>query len=135
VVRQVPSHASFDEGRPMTMLVCPACGQIHVDEGSFATKPHRTHRCVRGPYGVGCEHEWDAPEKCIGTDELALAYERGLDRSAEAIARAVEFALVVFKEDYESADALVTMARDTLHDLGVDPYGPPASNHKDVSDG
>jgi hypothetical protein len=26
-------------------LVCPACGELHVDEGEFATKPHHTHAC------------------------------------------------------------------------------------------
>ena len=26
-------------------LTCPACGQLHVDEGEFATRPHHTHAC------------------------------------------------------------------------------------------
>lgn len=26
-------------------LNCPACGELHVDEGEFATKPHHTHAC------------------------------------------------------------------------------------------
>lgn len=26
-------------------LPCPKCGQLHVDEGEFATKPHHTHAC------------------------------------------------------------------------------------------
>ena len=26
-------------------LVCPACRELHVDEGEFATKPHHTHAC------------------------------------------------------------------------------------------
>ena len=26
-------------------LNCPACGEIHIDEGEFATKPHHTHAC------------------------------------------------------------------------------------------
>jgi hypothetical protein len=27
------------------LLWCPECGQRHVDEGEFATKPHHTHAC------------------------------------------------------------------------------------------
>lgn len=26
-------------------LPCPACGELHIDEGEFATKPHHTHSC------------------------------------------------------------------------------------------
>jgi len=26
-------------------LVCPRCGELHVDEAEFATKPHHTHAC------------------------------------------------------------------------------------------
>lgn len=29
---------------PMRMA-CPACGELHIDEGEFATKPHHTHAC------------------------------------------------------------------------------------------
>lgn len=44
-------------------LFCPACGLRHVDTGEWATKPHKTHRCVEltGPTGDvfgGCGHEW-----------------------------------------------------------------------------
>jgi predicted RNA-binding Zn-ribbon protein involved in translation (DUF1610 family) len=32
--------------RPVPMrLTCPECGELHVDEGEFATKPHHTHAC------------------------------------------------------------------------------------------
>jgi predicted RNA-binding Zn-ribbon protein involved in translation (DUF1610 family) len=32
--------------RPVRMrLECPACGELHIDEGAFATKPHHTHEC------------------------------------------------------------------------------------------
>lgn len=27
-------------------LNCPACGAQHIDEGEWATKPHRTHLCA-----------------------------------------------------------------------------------------
>ena len=26
-------------------LPCPDCGELHIDEGEFATKPHHTHAC------------------------------------------------------------------------------------------
>lgn len=26
-------------------LRCPSCGELHIDEGEFATKPHHTHAC------------------------------------------------------------------------------------------
>ena len=26
-------------------LECPSCGELHIDEGDFATKPHHTHAC------------------------------------------------------------------------------------------
>lgn len=29
---------------PMRLL-CPVCGELHIDEGEFATKPHHTHAC------------------------------------------------------------------------------------------
>lgn len=27
------------------LLACPSCGERHIDEGDFATKPHHTHAC------------------------------------------------------------------------------------------
>ncbi len=31
---------------PIPMRIpCPECGQLHIDEGEFATKPHHTHSC------------------------------------------------------------------------------------------
>lgn len=27
------------------ILLCPACGERHVDAGDFATRPHHTHAC------------------------------------------------------------------------------------------
>lgn len=26
-------------------LVCEVCGELHIDEGEFAVKPHHTHSC------------------------------------------------------------------------------------------
>lgn len=46
----------FDEldiGKPIPMiLTCPSCGERHIDEGEFATKPHHTHACQ------GCGIVW-----------------------------------------------------------------------------
>lgn len=43
----------IDGKKPIPMLLwCPSCGQRHVDEGEFATKPHHTHACQ------GCGMVW-----------------------------------------------------------------------------
>lgn len=35
-----------DKRLPVPMrLQCPACGELHIDEGEFATKRHHTHAC------------------------------------------------------------------------------------------
>lgn len=36
---------------PMRLL-CPVCGELHVDEGEFATRAHHTHACQ------ACGHVW-----------------------------------------------------------------------------
>jgi hypothetical protein len=28
-------------------IPCPACGELHIDEGEFATQPHHTHACQK----------------------------------------------------------------------------------------
>jgi len=46
------------------VLHCPACGLRHVDEGEWATRPHKTHLCVSDVFYKGCGHKWtptDAP--------------------------------------------------------------------------
>lgn len=46
------------EGHPRVLspipmhIHCPNCGARHVDEGEWATRPHRTHRCD------ACLHTW-----------------------------------------------------------------------------
>lgn len=31
---------------PVAMiLTCPICGERHIDEGEYASKPHHTHAC------------------------------------------------------------------------------------------
>ena len=40
------------------IAICPICQLQHIDEGEWATRPHRRHRCVDGPFGKGCGYEW-----------------------------------------------------------------------------
>lgn len=63
----LPSDAvAFPWGtvRPEPMaLRCPACDLLHIDEGEWATRPHRTHLCS------GCGHEWRPSERpTVGVD-------------------------------------------------------------------
>jgi predicted RNA-binding Zn-ribbon protein involved in translation (DUF1610 family) len=39
--------ATLEAGsKPIPMrMPCPGCGDLHIDEGEFATKPHHTHAC------------------------------------------------------------------------------------------
>lgn len=37
--------AKFKDAGIPTLLFCPFCGTQHIDEGEWATKPHRTHEC------------------------------------------------------------------------------------------
>lgn len=52
--------------QPIPMLiVCIGCGQQHVDEGEWATKPHRTHLCKF------CGLEWrPALVHTVGVEKL-----------------------------------------------------------------
>lgn len=39
--------------KPVPMqLNCPSCLSPHIDEGEWATKPHKTHQCQN------CGYEW-----------------------------------------------------------------------------
>lgn len=39
-------HGIKDTPDPIPIrLHCPSCGELHIDEGEFATKPHHTHAC------------------------------------------------------------------------------------------
>ncbi len=47
------------------VLNCPRCHRQHIDEGEWATKPHRKHLCAK------CEHEWrPANIYTVGVKEL-----------------------------------------------------------------
>ena len=57
------------------MLDCPACEALHVDEGEWATRPHKTHQCQ------GCGHEWrPVPYATVGIRpaEACPAYDHGI---------------------------------------------------------
>jgi len=42
-------------------MPCEQCGELHIDEGEFATKPHHTHQCER------CGAVWrPAEENTVG---------------------------------------------------------------------
>lgn len=45
------AHAPPVNPVPMN-LNCPCCNAEHLDEGEWATRPHKTHQCQ------GCGHEW-----------------------------------------------------------------------------
>lgn len=47
-------------------LACPECGAPHIDEGEWATRPHKTHQCQ------SCKHEWRPFEyPTVGVDPEA----------------------------------------------------------------
>lgn len=45
-LRDALASAERLRAEPLAMLlVCPCCGERHIDEGVFATKVHHTHAC------------------------------------------------------------------------------------------
>src|SRR5882724_7806446 len=41
------------EAAPKRMILfCPACGNQHIDEGTWSVRPHKTHQCQ------SCKLEW-----------------------------------------------------------------------------
>ncbi len=51
---------------PIPMLLrCPNCTAVHIDEGEWATRPHKTHRCQL------CRCDWrPANVPTVGVDAL-----------------------------------------------------------------
>jgi len=48
-----PEQPVSDPNDPIpTILHCPQCNSLHVDEGEWKTRPHKTHQCQ------ACGHEW-----------------------------------------------------------------------------
>lgn len=52
-------------GRRVKHLSCPHCGEVHLDAGEFALRPHRKHRCQ------GCGRDFRDSEDAI-SNPLAL---------------------------------------------------------------
>lgn len=49
--------ATFDDRSPVSyILYCPRCGKRHIDEGVWATRPHKKHLCTDDAAGKGCGH-------------------------------------------------------------------------------
>jgi hypothetical protein len=49
--------AHMSEAPSRLVLYCPA-GHQHVDEGEWATRPHRTHQCQWTDGLISCKLEW-----------------------------------------------------------------------------
>jgi len=63
-----------DAGVP-TVLFCPYCHHLHVDEGEWATRPHRTHECQH------CKTTWRPFEVATyGIDPGAETFEQAWAR-------------------------------------------------------
>lgn len=53
-----------EEVRSIPMeLRCPNCGIQHVDEGEWATRPHKTHMCVGEGARAGCGFLWKPSDR------------------------------------------------------------------------
>lgn len=51
--REVHAARPTEPNAPIPMLLwCPKCGARHIDEGEFATRPHRTHTCQNPTCGL-----------------------------------------------------------------------------------
>lgn len=53
------------------VILCPDCHRIHLDEGEWATRPHRTHLCLH------CGHTWRPREHAtvgIPAGQLSLSW-------------------------------------------------------------
>jgi hypothetical protein len=54
------------------ILFCPSCGKQHVDEGEWATRPHRRHLCLDDARGAGCGARWEVVVIVTDGDELLV---------------------------------------------------------------
>lgn len=71
VVRLQDDYTRATKEKVWKHISCPSCGRRHVDEGCFAIKEHRTHRCVPDslePNG-GCGHEWIVDPPVFGVEQ------------------------------------------------------------------
>ena len=51
---------------PRQVIYCPYCCKPHIDAGSFALTPHRTHLCDLTPGGEGCGKRFTLNELVFG---------------------------------------------------------------------
>lgn len=84
--------ADLREWAPSKMhLECPKCGTTHIDEGEWATRPHKTHQCQN------CKHECDALrpyreallDGLANPDEAAHYLNAAIDDSPEMFLKAL----------------------------------------------
>lgn len=69
LVREILAQYDREHASIPMLLFCPQCSYQHIDEGEWATKPHRTHRCLN------CKNEWrPANTPTVGVRQLE-AYE------------------------------------------------------------
>lgn len=64
-------------------LTCPQCKRPHIDEGEWASRPHRTHRCVDDSVNVspGCGAEWQPPQHLLQFVRRRRAFSWGGSRA------------------------------------------------------
>lgn len=64
--------AEAERAKPIPMrLRCPQCGELHIDEGEFATKPHHTHACQE------CGEVWRPAIVCTVGVEFLPGFKNG----------------------------------------------------------
>lgn len=64
--QRLPERPELPDAAGLVSLSCSACGKGHADEGTWAERAHRTHRCVDDAYGKGCGSEWRVEPAVFG---------------------------------------------------------------------
>lgn len=115
-----------------TLLWCPECGEQHIDEGEWETRPHKTHQCQ------SCGHEWrpyEVPTRGVRDEKAQQAQRDAEQRLGNLLAvmhgdgghyvakhgwgKATEDAMVVkyaLLDRAEAAEADLRRAREALKD-------------------
>lgn len=130
-----PTTEGRGDGTPIPMvLLCPKCGAKHIDDGEWATRPHRTHLCDK------CQHEWrPSPLPTVGVTyeewiarrdtRAATGSEAGEEEdrrlSLDAIDEAIDYCMRKGGQSLaiRLRDARETFASPPLHDAGVSQGG------------
>lgn len=77
-----PADPAAPDGPQPVHLFCPVCAAPHLDEGEWATRPHKTHQCQ------GCGHEWRPfPFATVGVSHPVAAPDGG---ERERVLKALE---------------------------------------------